>query len=481
MGFWERIGINYEFVLKYSIRAIEQLYEEWLKLNKAPYYSKLIYCWLPLERMGKRIALSFFSGAMGLDIGLEDSGFDIKMACEIDKHCQATIKLNHPDLPLIGDVRGYNAEQVREISGTVGEEIALVVGGPPCQAFSTAGKRRGLNDERGHVFLDFVQLCIDLNPQYFVIENVRGLLSAPMTHRPHKFRGDDFPDLTDDEKKGGALKFVIEMIKNAGYGVSFNLYDSANYGVPQRRERVILICSRDGQIPPFIPPTHVGYAYQQNPIFHKSLKEWVTFEQAVGEPLTGVQKAARELVQRHRINSLLQLTNPQISGKLAQKANFERLKKCTYGRFPESRLRFYRMLEPGQYWKNLPENLHLEALGNAFYSGGGKTGFYRRIAWVKPSPTLVTSPVQKATDLAHPEKDRPLSIEEYARIQMFRDNWKFSGPTMEVYKQIGNAVPVGLGKKLGEHIIQLLDGKSIKSPKDFRYSRYKNTSHLDLN
>lgn len=64
---------------------------------------------------------------------------------------------------------------------------------------------------------------------------------------------------------------------------------------------------------------------------------------------------------------------------------------------------------------------------------------------------------------------------------MFPDNWKFSGPTMEVYKQIGNAVPVGLGKKLGEHIIQLLDGKLIKSPKDFRYSRYKNTSHLDLN
>ena len=118
--------------------------------------------------MQKPIALSFFSGAMGLDIGLEISGFDIKLACEIDKHCQATIKLNHPDLPLIGDVREYNAEQIREISGTVGEDISLVVGGPPCQAFSTAGKRRGLNDERGHVFLDFVQLCIDLNPKFFL-------------------------------------------------------------------------------------------------------------------------------------------------------------------------------------------------------------------------------------------------------------------------------------------------------------------------
>ena len=385
------------------------------------------------------VALSFFSGAMGLDIGLENSGFDIKIACEIDKHCQATIKLNHPDLPLIGDVREYNAQQVREISGTVGEDIALVVGGPPCQAFSTAGKRRGLNDERGHVFLDFVQLCIDLNPQYFVIENVRGLLSAPMTHRPHKFRGDDFPDLTDDEKRGGALKFVLEMIKNAGYGVSFNLYDSANYGVPQRRERVILICSRDGQIPPFIPPTHVGDAYQQIPIFYEDMKKWVTFEEAI-----------------------------------------EGLENCTHSRFPEKRLRFYRMLGPGEYWKNLPENLHLEALGNAFYSKGGKTGFYRRIAWNKPSPTLVTSPVQKATDLAHPVEDRPLSIEEYARIQMFPDDWKFSGPIGEIYKQIGNAVPVGLGEALGTHILNLIQNNEIADKAGFRYSRYKRTSHEEL-
>ena len=388
--------------------------------------------------MDKPIALSFFSGAMGLDIGLERSGFDIKITCEIDKHCQATIKLNRPDLPLIGDVREYNAQQVREISGTVGEDIVLVVGGPPCQAFSTAGKRRGLNDERGHVFLDFVQLCIDLNPQYFVIENVRGLLSAPMTHRPHKFRGDNFPDLTDDEKRGGALKFVLEMIKNAGYGVSFNLYDSANYGVPQRRERVILICSRDGQVPPYIPPTHVGDAYQQNPIFSEDMKKWVTFEEAI-----------------------------------------EGLEQCSHANFPEKRLRFYRMLGPGQYWKNLPANLHLEALGNAFYSKGGKTGFYRRIAWNKPSPTLVTSPVQKATDLAHPVEDRPLSIEEYARIQMFPDDWKFSGPIGEIYKQIGNAVPVGLGEALGAHILNLIQNNEITEKPGFRYSRYKKTSHED--
>ena len=202
-------------------------------------------------------------------------------------------------------------------------------------------------------------------------------------------------------------------------------------------KRVILICSRDGQIPPFIPPTHVGDAYHQNPIF-EDLKKWVTFEEAV-----------------------------------------EGLEKCTHGRFPESRLRFYRMLGPGEYWKDLPENLHLEALGNAFYSEGGRTGFYRRIAWAKPSPTLVTSPVQKATDLAHPVEDRPLSIEEYARIQQFPDNWKFSGNLTNQYKQIGNAVPVGLGKIIGQHIINFDNGTLLadESEKQTRYSRYNNTTH----
>jgi len=134
------------------------------------------------------------------------------------------------------------------------------------------------------------------------------------------------------------------------------------------------------------------------------------------------------------------------------------------------------MLGPGENWRQLPEEMQRKAMGKAFDSGGGRTGFYRRIAWDKPSPTVVTSPAQKATDLAHPVETRPLSIEEYARVQMFPDDWEFDGPIMEVYKQIGNAVPVGLGQALGEHLINLIEGREIPSFEDYRYSRYKNTS-----
>ncbi len=248
---------------------------------------------------------------------------------------------------------------------TSGDEIDLVVGGPPCQAFSTAGKRKGFQDDRGNVFLKYIDLAIALNPKFIVIENVRGLLSCPMTHRPHDQRGEGFPDLSEDELKGGALNFVLSKLKRANYAYSFNLYNAANYGTPQIRERVVIVCSRAGDCPPFIPPTH-----SEKGDF--DLPDWKTFKQAVAG------------ITEHNHLS-----------------------------FPEKRLKYYRLLKPGQNWKNLPEDLQREAMGKSYYSSGGKTGFLRRLSWDKPSPTLLTHPTMPATDLAHPTEDRPLSIQEY--------------------------------------------------------------------
>ena len=134
----------------------------------------------------KPVALSFFSGAMGLDLGIEKAGFDVRLACEVDKYCRQTIALNKPNTALLSDINNYTAGAVRETAGlSVDDDIDLIVGGPPCQAFSTAGKRKGFNDDRGNVFLKYLELCLELRPKYFVIENVRGLLSCPMEHRPH--------------------------------------------------------------------------------------------------------------------------------------------------------------------------------------------------------------------------------------------------------------------------------------------------------
>lgn len=125
-------------------------------------------------------ALSFFSGAMGLDQGLEKVGIHPLLACELDKTCRRTITANRPDIALIGDIWQYSADQIRAAAGlTLADDIDVIVGGPPCQAFSTAGARRGFKDERGNAFLRYLALILELRPKFAVIENVRGLLSAP--------------------------------------------------------------------------------------------------------------------------------------------------------------------------------------------------------------------------------------------------------------------------------------------------------------
>jgi DNA (cytosine-5)-methyltransferase 1 len=378
-------------------------------------------------------ALSFFSGCMGLDLGLEKEGIDVLLACEVDAAARKTIETNRPDMALLGDIRNYTAAAIRTAAGlTPTEEIDVIVGGPPCQAFSSAGKRQGFNDDRGNVFLTFIDLIIELNPRFAVIENVRGLLSAPLQHRPHEMRGKQFPPLSPDEQRGGALRFVIQRLQQAGYGVSFNLYNAANFGAPQQRERVVIICSRDGAKMPYLVPTHAPKGLYNLPPW-RSLKD----------ALSGLPEADHHFVK-----------------------------------FPEKRLQYYRLLKPGQYWRDLPVELHQAALGASYHAGGGKTGFYRRLAWDKPAPTLVTHPAMPATDLAHPERDRPLSIEEYKRIQEFPDDWVIEGKLVDQYRQVGNAVPCSLGRAIARLLIAHLKGDTILSYPEFPYSRYHNTDDV---
>jgi DNA (cytosine-5)-methyltransferase 1 len=127
----------------------------------------------------------------------------------------------------------------------------------------------------------------------------------------------------------------------------------------------------------------------------------------------------------------------------------------------------------------LPEELQKEAMGGSYHAAGGKTGFFRRLAWDKPSPTLLTHPAMPATDLCHPTEDRPLSIEEYKSVQEFPDHWQISGSLIEQYRQIGNAVPVGLGFAVGQLLNKLLQGEQVSHPlPGFKFSRYKNTDEI---
>lgn len=366
------------------------------------------------------VALSFFSGAMGLDIGMSNGGIHALLACEFNKYCRMTIEHNKPDMALIGDINKYEPEEILKLAKIPkNRKVDIIFGGPPCQAFSTAGARRALNDERGNVFLRYIEIVEKIKPTYVVIENVRGLLSAPY---PYK-------DITEPIK-GGALCVILDRLNAAGYTISFELYNAANFGSPQIRERVVMIGKLGSEKVPYLSPTNEEKGkYGLNP--------WKT----LGEAVNDIEE-----------------------------------KEQNYIEFPEKRLKFYRMLKQGQYWKDLPEEVKVEAMGSKLQMGGGKTGFYRRLSFNKPSPTLVTDPTMPATDLGHPTEDRPLSVEEYARIQEFPDEWKICGPIKEQYRQIGNAVPIKLGEAIAKTILADMRGETLPQIRGYSYSRYKNTS-----
>ncbi len=374
--------------------------------------------------------LSFFSGAMGLDIGLEKANINVMLACEFNRAARKTIVANDKKIGLIGDIRKYSTAEILEYSNlNSADDVNVIVGGPPCQAFSTAGKRQGLNDARGNVFLKYIDVILEMQPEYAVIENVRGLYYAKydIEHEDEVTAG--FSDLLK-QTKGSVLYYVKRKLELGGYSVKFNLYNSADFGAPQKRERVVLICTRVGNPVPYLKPTH-----SNNPEY--GLKKWRTLKHAIGK-----------------------LQGTKMHGMS----------------FPESRLQYYRILKEGENWTNLSDELQRKALGNAYHLSGGKTGFLRKLAWDLPSPTVVTNPAMPATDLCHPTENRPLSVEEYKAIQEFPKTWKIEGSLTDQYKQIGNAVPVSLGYAIGDALVKHSEGITEEEIANFRYTRYHNSN-----
>lgn len=368
------------------------------------------------------VALSFFSGAMGLDIGMKNGGIPALLACEFNKYCRMTIAENEPDIALIGDINKYEPDEILRLANIPkGRKVDVIFGGPPCQAFSTAGARRALSDERGNVFLRYIEIVKEIHPTYVVIENVRGLLSAPYPYKD-----------IEEPIKGGALCVILDRLKEAGYTISFELYNAANFGAPQIRERVVMIGKLGESKAPYLSPTHDEFG-------RYGLSPWITLREAVKD----IEDKPHHYVE-----------------------------------FPEKRLKYYRMLKEGQYWKDLPKEVQEEAMGATLKLGGGKTGFFRRVSFSRPAPTLVTDPTMPATDLCHPKEDRPLSVEEYSRIQGFPDNWNICGSINEQYKQIGNAVPIKLGEAIARTIIADMRGEIQPVYEGYAFSRYKNTSDI---
>ena len=368
----------------------------------------------------KRHLISFFSGALGLDLGLEKAGFVLKAAVECNQIAVQTIRNNSKLLKgkrfVIVD-KTLSPTNVNEICKEILKRTRLkktppylLAGAPPCQPFSTAGKRASMQDSRSCGFEIFLQAVDILRPKFFVIENVKGILSAAKIHRPLAERGPGFPKLKPSEEHGSAFRDLLDNINDlcqrVGYCVSWGTVNSADYGSPQVRERVVLIGSLDGYFV-WPRPTHSKDGKD-------NMKRWVTLR-------TGL-KGLNEQYPAYKA------FNAEVSDYLE-------------------------LIPEGGNWRDLPESLRADAIGGAYNSWGGRSGFLRRLSWDKPAPTITNNPKTKATMLCHPTETRPLSMRECAKIQQFPNNWDFSGSLAQQYMQIGNATPVTLGEAIGRAII----------------------------
>ncbi|WP_259014230.1 DNA (cytosine-5-)-methyltransferase [Emticicia fluvialis] len=210
--------------------------------------------------------------------------------------------------------------------------------------------------------------------------------------------------------KGRTLNGMISILDEIGYNVvPVQVLKAINYRVPQKRERLILVGIRKD--------LNIKYEYP------KPYKKIYTLTDALKK------------------GELFNSNVPESEG----------------ARYPKSKIKVLDMVPQKGYWRDLPLEIQKEFMGGSFYLGGGKTGMARRIGWDEPCLTLTCSPAQKQTERCHPDETRPFTVREYARIQTFPDDWKFSGSLAQQYKQIGNAVPVNLGREVGYSIIKFLN------------------------
>jgi DNA (cytosine-5)-methyltransferase 1 len=390
-------------------------------------------------------AISLFSGAMGLDLGMEQTGrYDLLACVELEKACCDTIRLNQAEGRLAehlrvyeGDITNLDPHQVMMDCGIKPGELDVLVGGPPCQAFSTAGKRQSVQDARGTLIWQFLRFVEAMQPKMFLMENVRGLLSASLKHRPIAQRPDKGgPPLDIDEMPGSVVRLFAEDMQRIAAGYHMDIYEvnSVNYGAPQIRERALFIGNRYNAVVDFPDPTHGPVAKQKKRplgLFDeesKPLLPWRTLRDAIGH-----------------------LADPGPVGM-----DFSPRKKQILSMVPE-----------GSNWRSLPEELQKESMGRTWFAKGGRSGWWRRLTFDLPCPTLLTMPNHAGTSLCHPVETRALSIKEYLLIQEFPEDWKIAGTPSQQYKQVGNAVPTRLGFVAGGVIAKQLDELAGRKWKPF--------------
>ena len=344
------------------------------------------------------VAIDIFSGAGGMSLGAIMAGFEVEIAIESNKHAAATYKANHPETDVI-------CKDIRDVVFAPRNEPPFVLfGGPPCQGFSISNTKTRNSDNRNNsLFHEFIRVTNELQPQWFVFENVEGITTF---------------------EKGTVVEKLKKEFEKINYQVKEAVLVASDYGVPQSRNRFFMVGNRLG----------IDFTFPE-----KSRKK-ITVSQAIND-LPSLQNGdnIQELpYKKIRPSQYAQLLRGECRNA---KQNF-------VSRNQDYVIERYKYIGQGENWKSIPAKL----MKNYKNSDNCHSGIYRRLDANKPSVVIAN---YRKNMLIHPMEDRGLSVREAARLQSFPDDFAFKGSLTDIQQQIGNAVPPLLAKSVFLQILNL--------------------------
>lgn len=409
----------------------------WYNINN---YNDVLCVFLGGARIMLKV-VSLFSGAGGMDLGFRKAGFDIIWANDFDKDAVETYKKNFGEHIVLGDITKIYSEDIPD-------DADIIIGGFPCQGFSVANTKRSMEDERNFLYKEMLRIIRDKEPKVFLAENVKGILSI---------------------ENGNVIKMIIKDFENLGYNVDVKLVNSADYGVPQIRERVLIMGNRLGRENVFPIPTHGEF---QDGVMKKyvTVQETIEFLSDVkltDKPIlcngveinnhiayTNVEEkfwGRRHLVNQENICDYLKKWR-KISGLSTKKIDDIFGYRHTAGHWFRKDNKSGSIPKPNDWWK-LKEILGFDDKYDTVVTEFEEKKIIfeqslRITNWDRPSDTITaTSPE------IHINKKRRLSVRECAMLQTFPNDFVFIGSLNSQHRQVGNAVPMLLAQKVAETIL----------------------------
>jgi len=388
--------------------------------------------------------IDLFCGAGGITEGFRQAGYKCLYANDCMPEAIETFLLNHPEAwAEAEDVEGVNPARVRDQLAVPKGYLDVLVGGPPCQGFSINAPERFLSDKRNKLFKDYVRFLDEFEPKAFLFENVPGLLSL----------GD-----------GKVFRQIVREFEDHGYRVTTKILFAAHYGVPQERWRLIIIGSKSVAIEP-PEPTHYAtgranfrsggtMTFQLNEADKNRLLPAVTVGEAIGDlPRLAMGEGAETVGYTNDAHSAYarMIRNPEgvtynhFGAKLS-KQNIERMKH----------------VGPGGSWRDIPHHLLPKGMQRARKSDHTKR--YGRLKNDGLAGTVMTKCDPHWGTVFLPDQERSLTVREAARFQSFPDTYRFVGPRVSQYEQVGNAVPVLMARAIALQIRKYLKIQDAQTP-----------------